>query len=622
MRRVALLLVSLVAPLALAATADLSVSINSNQPLIPPHYEYVFVELRNAGPDPVPAVAITATLDGAPATLNCHACYSGLNPDELRTVAVEFAKRPVGSSFDVVVTISSDVPDPAPANNTASIHFTVSDAPSLFVYLYPTVDESDPGLPFSAPLQFGNRSSFTAHDVVITADFDPRVVLTGARGADCTPTGSHVVCRLGDLPPNSERKDVALEGVQPPLYEGASLPFTLSIRSREGIDLYPPDNEFSLSYELTKSILVTNTDNDGDGSLRRAIETANASCTGERPCELAFHIDAAHGTNGVFTITPLTPLPAVTAPYTIDGSTQTRFSGDTNAHRPEVEISGAALTLGNGLMLTNCRDDVRDLAIRNFPESGILRAPPGRCTVPGYSFSGQITRCHLTGNERGIFSMGGSSDAGHRIESNVITGNRRSGIFIWSGAATLIRWNEITGNGASGIYTRVPGTSIIGNTIARHPEFGIAVDRFATLVDFSGNSVYDNVRSIDLGMDGDGTPFDVQVPRLTRAVYDPSLGITIVDGVRGAQNFHYSTVTTVELFATDRPVAEAKRPLKSQSVGSSFTIRIDGDLRGQFLTATQTLTDINSFLRTPGSDANAGYYFTQTSELSAPIEVK
>ncbi len=71
---------------------------------------------------------------------------------------------------------------------------------------------------------------------------------------------------------------------------------------------------------------VTNTDDSGPGSLRQAITDAEAAAGADT---IAFAIPGA----GVHTITPLTLLPIISQPLTIDGYTQPGSSPNTNADR-------------------------------------------------------------------------------------------------------------------------------------------------------------------------------------------------------------------------------------------------------------------------------------------------
>src|SRR6267378_625029 len=115
----------------------------------------------------------------------------------------------------------------------------------------------------------------------------------------------------------------------------------------------------------TNTLTVTNTADSGPGSLRQAILDANA-LPGGLPVTIAFNIpttdpnfldDDSFLTGGdaaadAFFIRPATPLPALTRAFvTIDGRTQTGFTGDTNPFGPEIVIDGRGAVSGAGLTL-------------------------------------------------------------------------------------------------------------------------------------------------------------------------------------------------------------------------------------------------------------------------------
>ena len=72
---------------------------------------------------------------------------------------------------------------------------------------------------------------------------------------------------------------------------------------------------------LLAVIAVTSTDDSGDGSLRQAILDSNASVGVADTIQ--FNVDGG----GVQTIRPLSPLPEITDPVGVDGTTQPGFPG-------------------------------------------------------------------------------------------------------------------------------------------------------------------------------------------------------------------------------------------------------------------------------------------------------
>lgn len=102
-------------------------------------------------------------------------------------------------------------------------------------------------------------------------------------------------------------------------------------------------------------LMVTNFDDAGTGSLRRALDSANVT-PGIDSIEFVLH----------GTILPLSPLPAIngTGPVLLQGSAY-------NGYPMNVTIDGSALTTGNGLEIYGSNNLVEGLIIRNFPENGI-----------------------------------------------------------------------------------------------------------------------------------------------------------------------------------------------------------------------------------------------------------
>ena len=115
----------------------------------------------------------------------------------------------------------------------------------------------------------------------------------------------------------------------------------------------------SLEDRRLLTILVTNTNDDGPGSLRQAIVDANTATVAE---QIAFQIPASDPgfvdvDNGsglfgsdadadVFRIALASNLPALNnslgQPIRLDATTQTASTGDTNPHGPEIELDGSA----------------------------------------------------------------------------------------------------------------------------------------------------------------------------------------------------------------------------------------------------------------------------------------
>jgi len=233
---------------------------------------------------------------------------------------------------------------------------------------------------------------------------------------------------------------------------------------------------------------VTTTADSGVGSLRQAILSAN---TNPGPNNIIFQISGTPP----FTITPVTVLPSLGNPTTIDGTTQNGFTNN-----PVIELNGASAGANAvGLQLLSGFSTVRSLAINRFSEQGIILSGPSNTVQGNYigtDVSGTLARANTSygvwiesvgnliggtntgngnvisgGNDTGIFILNAGSNT---IQGNMIgvaaagtnaLGNVNNGVVIDGGTGNLIGGtnsgarNVISGNGQSGIYLN-GGTSI------------------------------------------------------------------------------------------------------------------------------------------------------------------
>ncbi len=218
--------------------------------------------------------------------------------------------------------------------------------------------------------------------------------------------------------------------------------------------------------------LVTTTADSGAGSLRQAILDANAALNeGDR---IVFNIPG----DGAHTIAPVTALPALAAPVTIDGHTQPGAAANTLAEgfnaTLKVTLDGNAAPSGtDGLRVEAPRVTVRGLALTRWKSEGIEIMSTASAAV----LEGNVIGLGLDGSDQGQNShgvlVGGA--AGIRIggpapsQRNVISGNNNHGIFI-NGAAA--RNNVIQGNF---LGTDLTGAARVGNTgDGVHVTFGSA----------------------------------------------------------------------------------------------------------------------------------------------------
>lgn len=210
------------------------------------------------------------------------------------------------------------------------------------------------------------------------------------------------------------------------------------------------------------SFTVTNTNDDGSGSLRQAIVTSNLNLSGN---VITFTIPGS----GPHTIDLLSPLPLITAPVTIDGLPQSPPFTTT----PQIELNGSgAGALANGLTISAGHCTVRGLAINRFGGAGIKLQTNGGNLI-NFTYVGiQPYGPAPQGNAVGI--QIDSSSPGNTIQGNVISGNTGDGVSIGS-SANSVQGNtigadvsrlgpDIQGNGGDGVVLTGANNNTIGAT--------------------------------------------------------------------------------------------------------------------------------------------------------------
>ncbi|MBC7899904.1 MAG: carboxypeptidase regulatory-like domain-containing protein, partial [Saprospiraceae bacterium] len=213
----------------------------------------------------------------------------------------------------------------------------------------------------------------------------------------------------------------------------------------------------------SSTLVVTNANDTGSGSLRDAILSSNSTAGTQT---ISFNIPQNDfGGTGFFNIAPLTPLPVMTDSVIIDGTTQPGFSGS-----PVVEIDGrnlTALTNPVGLDIRGGNSTVRGLSVINF------RGPSSSSIFRGIGISLEGTGSNLFGGNKleGNFigvranGTGGGNYFGVNLSStnNIVGGpaeNRNAISGNTFGVLALTQNNTVEGNF---IGTSASGTTAIGN---------------------------------------------------------------------------------------------------------------------------------------------------------------
>jgi len=405
------------------------------------------------------------------------------------------------------------------------------------------------------------------------------------------------------------------------------------------------------SVALYRRFVVTRGGDSGAGSLREAITALNADpVCATQPCGIEFNIAPAGAATKWQTITVHSPLPPLTgADVTIDGETQTAYSGDTNPDGPEIELLGAGVA-GEGLEFRSKYVDVQSIAVGGFDRNGILMTVPPR-TSAAFRFERNYLGTDATGavavpnGLRGLMITAGylSGD----IRANVLSGNSRSGLFVLSQQSpgfSLVPSMRVTENrvgvaahsdaalpnGASGMFfgPETDGAAVERNVIAHNGDFGVAIARGSRIVRVRANSIYSNgVGGIDIGLDGptpEGTPDpyrgELVAPLLQSATYDAATNTTTITGtgpfylgfISHQVDFYVSDSRDHGEFAEgERFLGTVSAPTPQFGVPFPFTFTVAGDLRGKFISAVS--------LRIVDVDGSLIY---DTSEFSRAVEVR
>lgn len=560
-----------------------------------------------------------------------------------------------------LVAASAAFASPAPRLRTGAVPAageTVrsADAPApelvVLAYIVPYVDR---GLPFTLDLTIHNLARTTATGVTVTVDL-PDGVGIGELPAGCSKAGSQqIVCSIGSIAPranpqNPEPRHLLLPLLAPDVPE-TSLTVTARI---EGTleDGARASNVSAASTATYRAFEVTTRADAGEGSLRAAIEAANASCTVARPCKIAFRIQPSD--SPWQTIRVQSPLPALTASgVVIDGSTETLYFGDRNPAGPEIELQGSqAGASATGIeVAAPCAVTVYGLAIDGFAGAGILLRGPA-CAPNERFVERNYIGCDPTGtkavpNGRGIVvdAEGVWADT---IQYNVVSGNSRSGIFVANGK-TSIYGNVIgltpahapLGNGASGIYIGPVehGAAVTRNLIGFNHDSGLSIARGAKFVSTESNSFQGNWQlAVDYALDGVSPSVPngvaagtIEAPAITVARYDPVSDRTIIEGIAtGNDAIHFESSVSVELFANDAPddsgYGEGQYALGSANVHDGhFTFSWPGHLPGPWVSGTTQVWALRGFATTPGGGLHTTTDFggdaTATSEFGRTVRV-
>lgn len=252
------------------------------------------------------------------------------------------------------------------------------------------------------------------------------------------------------------------------------------------------------------SFVVINTNDSGVGSLRQAILNSNGVAG---PNTISFNIPGT----GPFTIQPVTELPGLTKPVTIDGYTQPGASVNTLAEGTNavllIVINGSNYTVGDGVVTGSgltilpggSGSTIKGLVFNEWILAGLLSNFSSNNIIIGNFFGTDASGTKVLANKDGIVlnqannTIIGSADPAKR---NLITGSFSN--FLLGAGASILRCNNTLiqgnlfgtdktgkialGNSVNGIYLTLSNNTVIGgpnsgdrNIISGHTIYGINI---------------------------------------------------------------------------------------------------------------------------------------------------
>jgi hypothetical protein len=274
-----------------------------------------------------------------------------------------------------------------------------------------------------------------------------------------------------------------------------------------------------------KDFTVTNALDAGAGSLRQAIEDANNNNKGADTIKFNIPVQAVH------TISPLSELPVITGPLTIDGYSQPGSrpnSRQSDGLDAVIQIELRGLNVGapaDGLRINASNVVVQGLAVNGFANNGIRINSGTGSKIEGNFIGTDASGTLDRGNADDGVEIGGGSK--HTIggilsgQCNLISGNNGDGVHLSTGGKGS---NKIQGNlmgvqkdgstiiGGSDVGVRIatPKNTIGGtepgaaNTIAHNFQDGVRISEDESTVGnrILSNSIFENDLGIDLRGDG------------------------------------------------------------------------------------------------------------------------
>ncbi len=470
--------------------------------------------VTNNGPDSADGVVVTDTLPAGHTGISANGTGWTCNVVSLTVTCNANAALSLGTA--PTITINSTAPTtPQTFTNTASVSTITNDSnntnDSANWMITVDANQADINLTATGPgssVPTGNNFQFdfliknlgpqTATSVTFSAPIPPALTYNSAApdAGSCNFSANTVTCNVGNLVNGGQvHVIVDLTGNTTGTHT-----VTATASATEG-DPIPSSNSTAASVTIAgSSLIVTNTNDSGPGSLRQALLDTSTACN-TLPCTIAFNIGA-----GPFVITPASALPAVSTQILVDATTQPGYAGT-----PIVRLSGQGLQLSGtgaavkGLSITNATYAIDISGNSNTIESNYL----------GLDLSGNVaantTGVRVTGSSN---TIGGTTAA----QRNIISGNTDSGVILTTSANNNVVAGNYIGTDPSGSSARPNDRGVqildgsdnntIGgattahrNLISGNTTYGIYIEGSAPAASPDNNSIQNNW----IGLDVSGT---------------------------------------------------------------------------------------------------------------------
>jgi uncharacterized repeat protein (TIGR01451 family) len=435
--------------------------------------------VSNAGPDAATSVSVSDVLQTGHSAIT--ASGTGWTCNVIgRTVSCTAATLATGTA--PAITINATAPtSPQTFTNVANVTANndtngTNDSDSLVVTVDPPMTDlqltvTEPVAPvapltaFSFTFTIKNNGPRTATTTTLSASIPSTLTYNSAvpDAGTCSFAAGTVSCSVGNITSGAQLQVV----VNLTSTSTAGTHGVTALANSVEVDPDNTNDSVTANVEVTgNTIVVTNTNDSGNGSLRQALlDSLNSVCTS--PCSIAFNLPGPS-----YTISPLTDLPDVADLTTLDGTTQPGYTST-----PIVQIDGGLLNTSLALLGAQSNTVIRGLSLTNGNRAISIN---GNDNLVAGNWIG-ITPLGTNGpNNRGIYLNGDTNVIGGTTaaDRNVIANSVNAGILIEGASFSNTISGNYIGTDATGTSARPnatgvelinePTQNVIGGSTAAH----------------------------------------------------------------------------------------------------------------------------------------------------------